>query len=63
MPNRSRPLERKSKGPALPGRRRIDTQIHRRKKINTLSPLEIEWDAQSGNPPSGLRMASDKMKP
>ncbi|HXF93124.1 MAG TPA: hypothetical protein VNK46_10255 [Nitrospiraceae bacterium] len=63
MPNRSRPLERKSQGPASPGRRRIDIQIHRRKKINALSPLEIEWDVRSGNPPSGLRMASDKMKP
>lgn len=62
MPNRSRSPERKSQSPALQGRRRIDIQIHRRKKIKALSALETEWDARAGNPPTGLRMASDKMK-
>lgn len=62
MPNRSRSPERKSQSPAPQGRRRIDVQIHRRKKIKALSALETEWDARSAHPPLGLRMASDKMK-
>ena len=42
-------------------KRRIETQIHRRKKAKAVSPLEAEWDAQSNRPPVGLRMPSDKM--
>ncbi len=43
-------------------KRRIETQIHRRKKAKAVPPLEAEWDAESGHPSSGLRMPSDKMK-
>lgn len=43
-------------------KRRIETQIHRRKKAKAVPPLEAEWQIESGNPPSGLRMPSDKMK-
>jgi hypothetical protein len=43
-------------------KRRIETQIHRRKKAKAVPPLEAEWDVQSGSPPSDLRMPSDKMK-
>ena len=40
---------------------RIETQIHRRKKAKAVLPLEAEWDADSGTPPSGLRTPSDRM--
>jgi len=43
-------------------KRRIETQIHRRKKAKAVFPLEAEWDARSNQPPVGLRMPSDKMK-
>lgn len=43
-------------------RRRIETQIHRRKKAKAVFPLEAEWDARSNRLPVGLRMPSDKMK-
>ena len=42
-------------------KRRIETQIHRRKKVKAVLPLEAEWDARSNRPPVGLRMPSDKM--
>jgi hypothetical protein len=42
-------------------RRRIETQIHRRKKAKAVYPLEAEWDASSGPPPERLRMPSNKM--
>ncbi|OLB03403.1 MAG: hypothetical protein E6K61_03710 [Nitrospirae bacterium] len=43
-------------------KRRIETQIHRRKKAKPVFPLEAEWDADSATPPTGLRMPSDKMR-
>jgi len=43
-------------------RRRIETQIHRRKKAKAVFPLEAEWDARSNRLPVGLRMPSYKMK-
>ncbi len=43
-------------------KRRIETQIHRRKKVKAVFPLEAEWDARSNHLPVGLRMPSDKMK-
>ena len=43
-------------------KRRIETQIHRRKKAKAVFPLEAEWDARSNRLPVGLRMPSDKMK-
>jgi len=41
--------------------RRIETQIHRRKKAKAVFPLEVEWEAGSLGPPSSLRMPSDRM--
>lgn len=43
-------------------KRRIETQIHRRKKAKAVPPLEAEWDIESGSSSPDLRMPSDKMK-
>ncbi|ALA56608.1 hypothetical protein NITMOv2_0168 [Nitrospira moscoviensis] len=40
-----------------PQGRRIDTQIHRRRKARALSPLESEWDSSHPGPPEQLRMS------
>ena len=45
------------------GRPRIKTQIHRRKKAEAFSALELEWDRIDRTPPSHLRMPSDRMAP
>jgi hypothetical protein len=42
---------------------RIKTQIHRRKKAEAFSALELEWDRIDRIPPSHLRMPSDRMAP
>jgi hypothetical protein len=42
-------------------KKRIQTQIHRRKKAKAVLPLEDEWDNQSEMPPN-LRTPSSKMK-
>jgi len=57
--------ERPPGGQASPpgGRkRRIETQIHRRKKAKAVPPLEAEWEVESNRRSSDLRMPSDKMK-
>ena len=41
--------------------RRIETQIHRRKKARAVLPLEVEWEVGSLGPPSSLRMPSGRM--
>jgi len=41
--------------------RRIETQIHRRKKGKAVLPLEVEWEVGSLGPPSNLRMPADRM--
>ncbi len=38
--------------------KRIETQIHRRRKAKALSPLKTEWDEADGAPPAHLRMPS-----
>ncbi len=43
-------------------KRRIDTQIHRRKKVKAIPPLEAEWDSRSAQGPTGLRMPPDRMR-
>jgi hypothetical protein len=48
--------------PTPPRKPRIETQIHRRKKAKAVPPLKAEWDADSGNPPTGLRTPSDHMR-
>ncbi len=42
--------------------RRIETQIHRRKKAKAQFPLQAEWDAASGEAPQGLRTPQDQMR-
>ncbi len=32
----------------LPEKERIDTQIHRRRKVKAFSPLESEWESSLG---------------
>ncbi len=56
-PNRPQPA-------GLPGPlpRRIETQIHRRKKAKAVLPLQAEWDAASGEAPQGLRTPQDRMR-
>ena len=43
--------------------RRIETQIHRRKKAKAFSALEAEWDDIGPMPPVHLRMPSGLMVP
>ncbi len=55
------PIDRQ-RGLAGDAKRRIETQIHRRKKAKAVPPMESEWeDAQQGQP-SQLRTPPDKMK-
>ncbi len=42
--------------------RRIETQIHRRKKAKALSPLTAEWDARDPDSPAKLRMPANRMR-
>ena len=42
--------------------RRIETQIHRRKKAKALSPLTAEWDVRRPDNPAKLRMPADRMR-
>ena len=42
--------------------RRIETQIHRRKKAKALSPLTAEWDVRRPDTPATLRMPSNRMR-
>jgi hypothetical protein len=46
-----------------PRDRRIETQIHRRKKAKALSALELEWDQIDQALPFHLRMPSGCMSP
>jgi hypothetical protein len=41
-------------------KRRIETQIHRRKKARAVLPLEAEWNEDSENP-AHLKMSRDHM--
>jgi hypothetical protein len=44
-------------------KRRINTQLPRRTKVRTATPMTSEWDMNVGSPPSGLRTPSNKMMP
>jgi hypothetical protein len=46
--------------PRVQAGRRIETQIHRRKKAKAIPPLEAEWDEGSNRPPH-LKMSSEHM--
>lgn len=57
-----RPPGEVTRKPSMQPKRRIETQIHRRKKAKAVSPLEPEWDATSGARPVGLRMPPENMR-
>ncbi len=40
--------------------KRIETQIHRRRKAKALSPLQVEWDVSKPEAPAQLRMSSSQ---
>ncbi len=44
------------------GPRRIQTQIHRRKKAKAVYPLTDEWEDTKTSPPAALRMPPGRMK-
>lgn len=56
--NGNRTQSEPEKGPAT---RRIETQIHRRKKAKAVYPLEAEWQIERPEPPQ-LRTPADRMK-
>lgn len=43
-------------------KRRINTQMPRRLKVQTATPMESEWDITADSPPSALRTPAEKMK-
>ena len=53
QPKRSEPSTKK----------RLETQIHRRKKAKAFSPLLSEWDRSGQNAPAHLRMDATSMAP
>ncbi|WP_447978934.1 hypothetical protein [Candidatus Nitrospira bockiana] len=59
MPPREGETRRSPQGDEA--KRRIETQIHRRKKAKAVPPLEAEWQAGSDEPPN-LRTPSDRMQ-
>ncbi len=61
MDQRPLPPDESHPSGEAPKRRRIETQIHRRKKAKAVPPLESEWDADAGAPPDRLRMPADRM--
>ena len=44
-----------------PPRRRIQTQIHRRKKAKPVYPLTDEWEQSQDSPPKGLKRLPEDM--
>ena len=51
------------KDPELPNPpKRIQTQIHRRKKAKAVSPLTNEWESSQSEPPKGLKRPPQDMR-
>ena len=50
----------KSEDPRPP-RRRIQTQIHRRKKAKPVYPMTDEWEQSQDSPPKGLKRLPEDM--
>jgi hypothetical protein len=48
--------------PPPAAKRRLDTQISRRKKAPPVPPLEAEWDESFESRSTDLKMTPDKMK-
>lgn len=42
--------------------KRINTQIHRRKKAKAVSPLTDEWESSQAAPPKGLKRPPQDMR-
>lgn len=42
-------------------KRRINTQMPRRLKVQPATPMESEWDITADSPPSALRTPAEKM--
>ncbi len=42
--------------------KRIQTQIHRRKKAKAVSPLTNEWESSQSEPPKGLKRPPQDMR-
>ncbi len=42
--------------------KRIETQIHRRKKAKAVSPLTDEWESSQADPPKGLKRPPKDMR-
>ena len=42
--------------------KRIQTQIHRRKKAKAVSPLTNEWEHSQAGPPKGLKRPPQDMR-
>ena len=57
---RVRPDKEKSSDDKAP--KRIQTQIHRRKKAKAVSPLTSEWDNSQAGPPKGLKRPPQDMR-
>ncbi len=58
--NRIQPDKEKSSEETPP--KRIETQIHRRKKAKAVSPLTDEWESEQAGPPKGLKRPPQDMR-
>ncbi len=47
----------------FPTKKRIDTQIHRRRAAPASGSMESEWDVSQGKPPSRLKMMPAPAQP
>lgn len=60
MMNRVQPDKKRQSNEAPP--KRIQTQIHRRKKANAVSPLTNEWESSQSEPPKDLKRPPQDMR-
>ncbi len=60
-PTPKRPNDPPGGAPTQTGKKRLDTQIHRRKKAPPVPPLEAEWDESSSSRSTDLKMPPDRM--
>lgn len=58
--NRAQPDKEKPAAETSP--KRINTQIHRRKKAKAVSPLMDEWESSQATPPKGLKRPPQDMR-
>ena len=60
MMNRVQPDKERQSDKESP--KRIQTQIHRRKKAKAVSPLTNEWESTQADPPKGLKRPPQDMR-